>query len=234
MKTKLLGVIATVSLLSEISLAFAATLDVTYTGKITDGYDTTGLLGSAGSLVGDVATISFAFDLSQGIYSSSASSSSFMSFGPATGRGPVQTEFSLNNGGATGFSNSPNGVAVDQATAGTTNQSISLVLPQYNETYSIIAAAFDRSIPASILQDFTLMNVDLSVAFSFTGAANPYCDACNFNVYGDLARGDISVQYVPSPAPLPAAFPLFATGLGVMGLLGWRRKRKATAAVAAA
>ena len=27
--------------------------------------------------------------------------------------------------------------------------------------------------------------------------------------------------------PLPAALPLFATGLGVMGLLGWRRKRKA-------
>ena len=26
--------------------------------------------------------------------------------------------------------------------------------------------------------------------------------------------------------PLPAALPLFATGLGVMGLLGWRRKRK--------
>ena len=31
--------------------------------------------------------------------------------------------------------------------------------------------------------------------------------------------------------PLPAAFPLFATALGGMGLLGWRRKRKAAAAV---
>jgi hypothetical protein len=30
--------------------------------------------------------------------------------------------------------------------------------------------------------------------------------------------------------PLPAALPLFATGLGAMGLLGWRRKRKAQAA----
>ena len=26
--------------------------------------------------------------------------------------------------------------------------------------------------------------------------------------------------------PLPAALPLFATGLGVLGLLGWRRKRR--------
>ena len=32
----------------------------------------------------------------------------------------------------------------------------------------------------------------------------------------------------PAPStPLPAALPLFATGLGVLGLLGWRRKRKA-------
>jgi len=30
----------------------------------------------------------------------------------------------------------------------------------------------------------------------------------------------------PSNTPLPAALPLFATGLGVLGLLGWRRKRK--------
>jgi len=29
--------------------------------------------------------------------------------------------------------------------------------------------------------------------------------------------------------PLPGALPLFATGLGALGLLGWRRKRKATA-----
>jgi hypothetical protein len=38
----------------------------------------------------------------------------------------------------------------------------------------------------------------------------------------------------PSATPLPAALPLFATGLGAMGLLGWRRKRKNTTAIAAA
>jgi hypothetical protein len=36
-----------------------------------------------------------------------------------------------------------------------------------------------------------------------------------------------------SVTPLPAALPLFATGLGAMGLFGWRRKRKNTAAIAA-
>jgi hypothetical protein len=30
--------------------------------------------------------------------------------------------------------------------------------------------------------------------------------------------------------PLPAALPLFATGLGALGMLGWRSKRRAQAA----
>jgi hypothetical protein len=36
-------------------------------------------------------------------------------------------------------------------------------------------------------------------------------------------------RWTPSITPIPAALPLFATGLGALGLLGWRRKRKATA-----
>jgi hypothetical protein len=36
-----------------------------------------------------------------------------------------------------------------------------------------------------------------------------------------------SLAVLNATTPLPAALPLFATGLGVMGLLGWRRKRKA-------
>jgi hypothetical protein len=40
------------------------------------------------------------------------------------------------------------------------------------------------------------------------------------------AHGTISAP-VPQ-VPLPGTFPLFATGLGVLGLLGWRRKRKAS------
>jgi hypothetical protein len=31
------------------------------------------------------------------------------------------------------------------------------------------------------------------------------------------------------PTPLPTTLPLFATGLGGLGLLGWRKKRKAQA-----
>jgi hypothetical protein len=41
-----------------------------------------------------------------------------------------------------------------------------------------------------------------------------------------------SVTDPPATTPLPAALPLFAGGLGTLGLLGWRRKRKAAALAA--
>jgi hypothetical protein len=48
-----------------------------------------------------------------------------------------------------------------------------------------------------------------------------------------LAYEQFTVSGNSSETPLPAALPLFATGLGAMGLLGWRRKRKAAAIAAA-
>lgn len=55
------------------------------------------------------------------------------------------------------------------------------------------------------------------------------------DISGDIASGfefDIFVNEVSvNPVPVPAALPLFGTGLALMGFIGWRRKRKmATAA----
>ena len=44
-----------------------------------------------------------------------------------------------------------------------------------------------------------------------------------------VATGSNGVQDAGFATPLPAALPLFATGIGGLGLLGWRRKRKAQA-----
>jgi hypothetical protein len=41
----------------------------------------------------------------------------------------------------------------------------------------------------------------------------------------DPANADLSFRVIGNSTPLPAAFPLFATGLGALGLIGWRRKR---------
>src|SRR5262245_56198506 len=50
-------------------------------------------------------------------------------------------------------------------------------------------------------------------------------------IAGDTIEVDFSVgdPINPSPVPLPAALPLFATGLSALGLLAWRRRRKAGA-----
>jgi hypothetical protein len=46
----------------------------------------------------------------------------------------------------------------------------------------------------------------------------------------DFGSVFFTASLAASATPLPAALPLFATGLGALGLLGWRRKRKAQAA----
>jgi hypothetical protein len=43
-----------------------------------------------------------------------------------------------------------------------------------------------------------------------------------------LSGHDYSSSVAVSATPLPAALPLFATGLGALGLLGWRRKRRSS------
>ncbi len=48
------------------------------------------------------------------------------------------------------------------------------------------------------------------------------------SVYGSNSSPGIWTSPAPT-TPLPAAFPLFATGLG--GLLGWRRKRKSRGSI---
>ena len=49
---------------------------------------------------------------------------------------------------------------------------------------------------------------------------------------GNFQENSSDGTYIIGTAtPLPAALPLFATGLGALGLLGWRRKRKAQAVI---
>jgi hypothetical protein len=53
----------------------------------------------------------------------------------------------------------------------------------------------------------------------------------NFNPaqFGSVAIDSIAA----TPTPLPATLPLFASGLGALGLIGWRRKKRKAAVRAA-
>jgi hypothetical protein len=70
--------------------------------------------------------------------------------------------------------------------------------------------------------DLTLTDTAGILAASMYQVAQPGC--CGFDSY----VGNFTDWHgTASEVPLPGALPLFATGLGALGLLGWRRRRKA-------
>jgi hypothetical protein len=68
-----------------------------------------------------------------------------------------------------------------------------------------------------------------TVDYALTVGGTPFNQWYNSlgNTLNIQSQSDITGDF--QATPLPAALPLFATGLGGLGLLGWRRKRKAQA-----
>jgi len=65
---------------------------------------------------------------------------------------------------------------------------------------------------------------------SYTRGADYFAPPASAFQTSGAVDGFTTFVTTPSQVPLPAALPLFATGLVGLGLLGWRRKRKAIAA----
>jgi hypothetical protein len=77
--------------------------------------------------------------------------------------------------------------------------------------------------PTSLGINYTFVDACGALGPGFNGCAVEYPDANAIDGY--IHPTTVSV----TPTPLPAALPLFAGGLGALGLFGWRRKRKAQA-----
>jgi hypothetical protein len=103
-----------------------------------------------------------------------------------------------------GLIGGPGPVTFEQIVNGATLNSVNL-----GPAAGVVTQVFNNPVNGTITSDeqiitamFTAAGQDLEATMEFVGTAQ---------------------------TPLPAALPLFATGLGAMGFVGWRRKRKAQA-----
>jgi hypothetical protein len=110
--------------------------------------------------------------------------------------------------------------AANQDTATFTNNTL-IIEDQTFTSASPWQQDFIASDP-NFFRNFTLVTDTLpgGVTFSLVG------NSLSVNWNGTNSPGDGIVEFSFGATPLPAALPLFATGLGGLGLLGWRRKRK--------
>ena len=91
--------------------------------------------------------------------------------------------------------------------------------------------------------EFAVTSTSSSNAFDlyfnyFDGVSNDPINNAYYGTEGNVSASNIDSSVTgyatPNPTPLPATLPLFAGGLGVIGLLSGRRKRQNAAAIAAA
>jgi PEP-CTERM motif len=113
-------------------------------------------------------------------------------------------------------------------------------IPLYDLTITVKNGA--TTIGEAILTDPTVDNSGL-MSFLVLGENSPITSVMLSSTFGidgafgfaEIKSFDISeVQRLSNEGgigetPLPGTLPLFATGLGLLGLLGWRKKRKAAA-----
>jgi hypothetical protein len=87
---------------------------------------------------------------------------------------------------------------------------------------------------SDLLASFPPQSVTFGGSVPEDGTVQNISTLLNSSLYfGSLSVYIQSAQSDALETPLPAAFTLFATGLGALGLLGWRRKRKGAATAAA-
>ena len=95
--------------------------------------------------------------------------------------------------------------------------------------FDVVGAQFGDSVTISAFNGATLLG-------SIVATVDGLKDFSAFGAITRLSFDDNSTNggvgyatFAFDATPLPGTLPLFATGLGALGLLGWRRKRKAQA-----
>jgi outer membrane lipase/esterase len=84
--------------------------------------------------------------------------------------------------------------------------------------------------PALITNSWALYGTTALLRSANAAQTSFWADDEHFAAGAQQLEGELFISV--ANAPLPAALPLFASGLGALGLLGWRRKRKGAAIAA--
>jgi hypothetical protein len=121
-------------------------------------------------------------------------------------------------------------------TFSTPQSGVGLVGGFFNSLNATAITAFD--INGNVIGSITNDQLGLEFLGLVTNDGSALISGLLFSLVGpelagfaiDDVRFGVGAQVIVPGVPLPGALPLFATGLGVLGLLGWRRKRKVQAA----
>lgn len=106
-------------------------------------------------------------------------------------------------------------------------------LHAFSDNYGWNGGPSDNTALTNLSSDWGFQNSE-NLGFFFPGF-DPYA-AGTYKIELSVAEGATSLGSVSETieaVPSPGTLSLFAAGLGVLGMLGWRRKRKAVGAVAA-
>jgi hypothetical protein len=139
----------------------------------------------------------------------SGSTATFMVSLP-TGYTFTQLAFDLTGGtvGAGAYTIDPNANA---------NYNKGKLWPNFGPFNTTLSGSFSNTLTFTVSDFAGLFNVTVSGAPIWFVAAG----VTNGGTSGIIAADSVATT------PLPAALPLFASGLGTLGVLGWRRKKKA-------
>jgi hypothetical protein len=118
-----------------------------------------------------------------------------------------------------------------------TNQEISAAFTVGGTLYSVSSTGFSCGTPVGtcVTALSGLLQTTISFADVLDGTSADALRVLATSMSNDgVFSASTAVTGEVNPTPLPAAFPLFASGVGVLVLFSLRRKRKASAFIAAA
>jgi hypothetical protein len=224
---KTCGMALIVGLLSVTStIVHANVFEVTFTGTVSSGTDISGIFAPAGTDMTGASFVShYAFDTSLGTHD----------FDGAIGPGLLGERVAGGTAVSTSFPALAASITINGVTfsisgnydAGLLADCLAPCTPGSGSGFG--AAALGSANGPDLLEQFTTTNLLLSRLLSFSYSLQPgdHVSGSEFALSSSgttlfLAESAVTL----SETPLPAALPLFVTGLGALGVIGRRRKLK--------